>query len=137
MSEEQSPGSDSQTPESAEQQAPSSPTEGGPAPSKDERTMGMLCHLLAIFTGFIGPLILYVIKKDESQYIADHGKEALNFQLTVLIAFIVSGLLVFVFVGCVTTPLIVIANLVLCIMGAMKANSGEMYRYPIAIRMVK
>ncbi len=99
--------------------------------------MAMLCHLLAIFTGFIGPLIIWLMKKDQSPFVDYHGKQALNFQFTVLIASIVSGLLIMIFVGCVTTPIIVIGNLILCIMATMKANSGEMYQYPLAIPFIK
>jgi len=106
-------------------------------PSKDDRTMAMLCHLLAIVLGFIGPLIIWLIKKDGSQFVDDQGKEALNFQLTMLIAFAVSGLSICIFIGFVLLPAVAIFDLVFCIIAAVKANGGEAYRYPINIRMVK
>ena len=52
--------------------------------SKDARNMALLCHLLAIFTGFLGPLILWLLKKDDDSFIDEHGKEALNFQIALL-----------------------------------------------------
>ena len=70
-----------------------------PEVSKDAMSMAMLCHLLAIFTGFLGPLIIWLIKKEDAPFVNDHGKEALNFQITVLIAMVASGLLTFVCIG--------------------------------------
>src|SRR4051794_22840279 len=58
----------------------------GPPPTKDAVTMGMLCHLLGIFTGFLGPLIIWLLKKDEHPFIDDQGKEALNFQIVAMLA---------------------------------------------------
>ncbi|MCC6680799.1 MAG: DUF4870 domain-containing protein [Phycisphaeraceae bacterium] len=104
---------------------------------KDARTMAMLCHLLAIFTGFLGPLIIWLIKKDEMPFVNDQGKEALNFQITMFLAYIVSWLSIFVFIGCVLFPAVVILNLVFCIIATMKANEGVAYRYPFALRLVK
>jgi uncharacterized Tic20 family protein len=111
----------------------------GGAPSKDDRTMAMLAHLLAIFTGFLGPLIIWLVKKDQSAFVNDQGKEALNFQLTVLIAWIAGGILTCVTlgIGMVFLPIIWIGNLVLCILATIAANKGEAYRYPFAIRLIK
>lgn len=106
-------------------------------PPKDSCTMGMLAHLLGIFTGFIGALIIWLVKKDSDPFVDDQGKEALNFQITVVIAWIVAGLLSFVVIGCFLLPVIGIGNLVLCIMGAMAASKGERYRYPFALRLIK
>ena len=105
--------------------------------SKDDTNMAMLCHILAIFTGFLGPLIIWLIKKDESAFVDHHGKEALNFQLTLLIAWVASGLLTFVCIGFFLMPVIGIVDLVLCIMAAVSSSRGEEYRYPINIRFVK
>ena len=99
--------------------------------------MAMLCHILAIFTGFLGPLIIWLIKKDDSPFVDRHGKEALNFQLTILIAWVASGLLAFVCIGFILMPVIGIVDLVLCILAAVKSSRGEDYRYPINIRFVK
>lgn len=110
---------------------------GQAATGKDDTNMAMLCHLLAIFTSFVGPLIIWMIKKDESAFIDRHGREALNFQLTILIAWVASGLLAFVCIGFILMPVIWVANLVLCILAALKSSRGEEYRYPMCIRFVK
>ena len=63
-------------------------------PTADEKTMGILSHILCLVGGFIAPLIIYLIKKDESVYVREQAKESLNFQLTVLICYIVSWFLI-------------------------------------------
>jgi len=105
--------------------------------SKDAKTMALLCHLLAIFTGFIGPLILWLIKKDDDPFIDEHGKEALNFQITMLIAAIAGSVLICIGIGIVVVIAVPIINLVFCIIATIKANNGEHYRYPVAIRLIK
>mgnify|MGYP006283271343 CR=1 FL=1 len=107
--------------------------------TKDERTMGLLAHLLGIVIGFLGPLIIWLIKKDESAFVDDQGKEALNFQLTVLIAYVVCfGPLNFVFcIGSFLGLAVWVVAIVFAIMGATRANQGELYRYPICLRMIK
>lgn len=108
------------------------------APKSDEKNIALLVHLGGIFFGFIPSLIVYLIKKDGgSQWMLDHTKEALNFQLTVLIAFIVSWVLMFVLIGLLLMPLVWIGNIVFCIMAAVKASGGNAYRYPVSIRMIK
>ena len=109
---------------------------GPVALTQDEKTMGMLCHLLGIFCGFFGPLILWLVKKDESAFINDQGKEALNFQITVMIASVVAMLLIFVLIGIVLLPAVGIANVVFCILGAVEANKGNAYRYPFSLRLI-
>ncbi|MEZ6189777.1 MAG: DUF4870 domain-containing protein [Phycisphaerales bacterium] len=120
----------------ASQDTTTESTPGG-SPSKEARTMAMLAHLLGIVTGFLGPLIIWLIKKDEDAFIDDQGKEALNFQITVTIAMLVSGALMFICVGFFTALAVAIANLVLCIMAGMKANEGISYRYPMTLRLIK
>jgi len=101
--------------------------------NKEARTMGMLCHLLGIPLGFVGPLISWLIKKDEMPFVNDQGKESLNFQLSVLIAVLIVGVPTCGF----GVPIVGIAALVFCIMATVKANNGEYYRYPLTLRMVK
>ncbi len=105
--------------------------------TKDEQTMAMLAHLLGIFLGFLGPLIIWLIKKDESDFVEDQAREALNFQITVLIALFAAGLSIFAVIGCVLTPGVVVANIVFCILAAMTANDGRTYRYPLTLRLIK
>lgn len=111
-------------------------TSGG-TPPKEARTMAMLAHVLGIVTGFVGPLIIWLLKKDENAFIDDQGKEALNFQITIAIAMLVSGLLMFACVGFFLVPAVAVLNLILCIMAAMKANEGISYRYPMTLRLIK
>jgi len=114
----------------------------------EARTWGMLCHLTALsgyigvgFGFLLGPLIVWLLKKNEMPFVDDQGKESLNFQITMLIAFVVLSVLSIIpFVFCVTIPLLVaflIANLVFIIMASLKANDGTVYRYPFALRLIK
>jgi uncharacterized protein len=105
-------------------------------PTQDERNLAMLAHLLGIFTGFIGALVIWLIKKDESRYIAEEAKEALNFQITVGIAFVLAWMLAFILIGLFLIPVLFIANFIFCIMAAISASKGNAYKYPIAIRLV-
>jgi hypothetical protein len=110
----------------------------GPPPTQDEKTMGMLAHLLGIPTGFVGPLIIWMIKKDQSPFVNDQGREALNFHLTLLIGWLAGWLLNFFFcIGVILWLGIGIASLVFGIIATMKAKDGVAYRYPFAIRFIK
>ena len=110
---------------------------------KDEKMWGMLCHL-STFAAFIGvpfgniiaPLIIWLIKKEESPFVDHHGKEALNFQISMTIYSIVAALLCFVFVGFILLPVVIIADIVLTIIASVRANAGEMYVYPYTIRFI-
>ena len=120
------------------QQPPPSqqPPESMQPPTKDECTMGMLVHLLAIFTGFIGPLIIWLIKKDESKFVDDQGKESLNFIITMIIAHLVAGVLWCAFIGIFITFVLIPVQLVFNILAGVAANKGEWYRYPVCLRLI-
>ena len=112
-------------------------------PSYEARQGAMLCHFAA-FLGFvfpfgsvIGPLILWQLKKEKDAFIDDQGKEALNFQITVAIAWMACVVLAFAVVGFFLMVALVIATLVLTIIGGIKANKGIAYRYPFTWRPVK
>jgi hypothetical protein len=112
--------------------------------SDEERTMGMLCHLLALagfigipFGNILGPLIIWMIKREEMPFVDDQGKESLNFQITLPIAALVSAALTCVFIGFVLLPVVAIAGLVFVIIAGIRANKGELYRYPVNIRFIK
>src|SRR5919112_4159326 len=83
-------------------------------PTSDEKTMAILSHILCLVAGFIPPLIIYLVKK-ESPYVTAHAKESLNFQLTMLIAVIVSVLLMIILIGFLLVWLVSIANLIFII----------------------
>ncbi len=112
--------------------------------TKDDKLFGMLCHLTALaglFTGglgmVIGPLVIWLIKKNEMAFVDDQGKEALNFNITMIIALFVSFLLMAVFIGFLLVPAAIIFWLIYTIIASMKANEGAYYRYPFAIRFIK
>jgi uncharacterized Tic20 family protein len=104
--------------------------------SKDAQTFAMLAHLLAIFTSFVGPLVIWLVKKDEHPFVDEQGKEALNFQITVAIAYVAARLLTFLFTGYLMF-LVLVLNLIFCVMACVAVNKGEHYRYPVSIRFVK
>jgi hypothetical protein len=114
-----------------------------PVQSNPARTWEMLCHLTALagfiipFGNIIGPLIIWQIKKNEFPSVDAHGKEALNFQISMMIYALVSFVLVFVVIGFFLLFAVAIANLVLVIIASIKANKGEAYRYPLTIRLIK
>lgn len=105
--------------------------------NKEARTFAMLAHLLGIFTSFLGPLIIWLVKKDEHPFVDEQGKEALNFQITVAIAYIVAFLSTFICIGVVLVPAVVIVDIIFCVMACIAANKGEHYRYPLNIRFIK
>jgi uncharacterized protein len=115
---------------------------GSPVPTQDEKTWGMLAHLSALVAGlfgfpFLGPLIVMLTKGKESQWVESHAKESLNFQITVTAAIWISAALMLCVVGFLLLPVIGIGALILTILAAIKANNGEMYRYPATLRLVK
>jgi uncharacterized Tic20 family protein len=106
------------------------------APSQDDRNLAMIAHLLGIISSFLGALIIWIIKKDESPFVAQEAKEALNFQITLFIAHVIAGALIFVVIGLLLVPLVWVVNIVFSIIAAMSASKGQGYRYPFAIRLV-
>lgn len=105
--------------------------------SNDDRTMGLLVHILGILTCVVGPAILYVIKKDESPFVRHHAAQSLNFQITVLLAHFVAGILSFIAIGGFLTPLIFIGSLVFELLALLKAKDGQGYKIPVAIPIFK
>ncbi|NQU85252.1 MAG: DUF4870 domain-containing protein [Mariniphaga sp.] len=108
----------------------------------DEKQWGMFTHLAALATfviplgNIVGPLIIYMIKKDEYEFVADQGKEVLNFQITWTIIFFISAILILAVIGIFMLIGFGIAWLILVIIGVSKANQGEYYRYPLTIRFI-
>jgi uncharacterized Tic20 family protein len=119
--------------------APPQAAHAGQAPlsQSDERLWSMLGHLGAIILGFLAPLITWLVFRERSRLVDDQGKESLNFQITVLIAWVVASVLAVAFIGILLYPIIWIGNLVLCIIAGLAANRGEQYRYPFALRLIK
>jgi uncharacterized protein len=112
-------------------------------PTQDERTWGMLAHLTA-FCGFlvplgsvIGPLIVWLVKRDQSAFVADQGKEALNFNISVLVAAVVCIALAWILIGILLGVGLFVFWLAMTIIAGIKASEGVRYRYPYALRLVK
>ena len=103
---------------------------------EQEKTLGMTCHLLGL-VGFLGPLIIWLIKKDVSPAVDENGKEALNFQLSILIYMIASWLLIFVGIGFILMPLVWLSNVIMVIIASVKTNQGETFKDPLCIRLIK
>ena len=107
--------------------------------SQEDKTLAMLTHLSGIILGFIVPLIIWLVNKDKSDkgWLNDQAKEALNFQITLLIVYVVGTILTVILIGALLYPVIWIGNLILCILAGIKANEGVAYRYPFALRLIK
>lgn len=111
--------------------------------SNDDRLWGMLAHLSALsgyvipFGNVIGPLIIWVLKKDELPFVDDQGKESLNFQINVLLAAALVIALLCTAIGIVLAPILAVYALVMTVMAAIKANQGVAYRYPFTLRLIR
>jgi uncharacterized protein len=117
-----------------EQWGVAAPNQGGG--TSDEKNLATLAQVLAIFTGFLGPLVIYLMARDDQPFAKHHAAEALNFQITVTIAVVVSFVLVFVLIGFLLLPVVMIGAFVFEVIASVAANRGEWYRFPINIRMV-
>lgn len=113
-------------------------------PDRDTRMWAMLCHLagLALLIGIpaaniLAPLIIWQMKKEQHPFIDAHGKESMNFQISMFIYGLIAGLLILVCVGMVLLPAVIIADIVFVIIAGIKANDGQAYRYPLTIRLIK
>ncbi|MFA5863558.1 MAG: DUF4870 domain-containing protein [Phycisphaerae bacterium] len=111
--------------------------------SNEEKMWAMLCHLagFAIFIPPVGhvlaPLVLWLMKKGSSAFIDDHGKEALNFQISITIYMAISGLLVCILIGIPLVLAVLIFDIVMMINAANAASNGQRYRYPYLFRFIK
>jgi uncharacterized Tic20 family protein len=125
-------------------EGPNSPATLGSTPTEKERTWGMLAHLSAL-AGLVlppigivlGPLAVWLTWRDESEFVAAHAKEALNFNITVLLGAIACLLLMLAFVGIPLGIALFIFWLAMTLIAAIKASEGQTYRYPLSLRLVK
>lgn len=108
------------------------------------RTWAVACHASALLGFFVpagghilAPLIVWLLRRGESAEVDEHGKESLNFQLSMLIYSVVAAVLMLMLIGFVLLPLLHVANLVLVIIASLRASEGQMYRYPLTIRFLK
>jgi uncharacterized protein len=123
--------------------------DGHPLPNSDDRTWGLFCHLGALIVsffsgmGFVVPLVIWLLRKDESDFVDDQGKEALNFQISLVILYLAMGLLTAVTCGFgvfLAIPVVIVAwiyALVVGIIASIRSYDGERYRYPVCWRLIK
>jgi len=111
--------------------------------SKDERMWAMLAHISAVagfifpFGNIIGPLLIWILKKEEFPFVDDQGKEALNFQISISIYVIISIILVFILIGIPILIIIGLFALIMTIIASISAYDGKAYRYPLTFRVIK
>lgn len=129
--------------EEVEPASGNSPTSGGHTDlKKEEKNWAIFAHLSGLvgailpFGNIFAPLLIWLIKKDESSYVDHHGKEAVNFQICWTVYLTVASLSIFVFIGLILAPIVGIAGLVLMINASIKASNGQEYRYPLIFRLV-
>jgi uncharacterized Tic20 family protein len=103
-------------------------------PTSDEKTMALLSHILTFIFPILAPLVIYLVKKDESTFVASHAKESLNFQITM---FIVCVILIISVIGLLLLWIVGIIVAVLVIVATIRASEGKLYKYPVNIRFIK
>ena len=106
-------------------------------PTQDDKTLAILTHLSGIFFSAIVPLIVWLTSKETKPWLSNQSKEALNFQITVLIGYVIASALMVVLVGFFLFFAIWAVNIVLCIVAALRASQGGEYRYPLTVRLIK
>lgn len=110
--------------------------ENPPLSPADEKLWSLLIHIGGIFLGFLPALIGYLVLKDRGPFIRQHSATALNFQLTMLIAALVSIPLSFIIIGVFVLLAVTVLIIIFSIMAAIAANNGQGYTYPLSIRFV-
>ncbi|HXQ63667.1 MAG TPA: DUF4870 domain-containing protein [Steroidobacteraceae bacterium] len=113
------------------------------APSQEERQWAMLCHMSAmlmyvtVIGGFIAPLVIWLLKRDELPLVADQGRETLNFQITILLALIGAGILMIIVIGFPIFAGLLLFHFIVTIIAAVKSSDGVRYRYPFCWRVIR
>lgn len=107
-------------------------------PTSDERMLAILSHILTVVpgVGILAPLIIYILKNRESQYVAYHSRESLNFQITIFILYFIAFVLMIVLIGFFLIWLVGILNIVLAVIATIRASENRLYRYPFSIRII-
>jgi uncharacterized protein len=103
----------------------------------EERTLAAVLYVISLFAPIIGPLIIWLLKKEESSFIDYHGKEYFNFFISYFVYSVISGILVLVVVGIFALWALGIMAFVFTIIAAVKAYEGNEYRFPLVFRLIK
>lgn len=109
----------------------------GTPPTADEKNLALLSHIGTFFGGFIVPLIVWLVKKEESAFVSRHAKESLNFQISLIIYFVASAILMFLVVGIFTLFALGIFSLIVVVLATVAASQGKDYKYPLCIRFIQ
>jgi uncharacterized Tic20 family protein len=121
------------------------PVSIGSQPPADGRCSqwAAFAHLAGLFVlivpplgGILGPMIIWILKKDDMPFVRDQGREAINFQITMLLAMLVAGALILALVGLVLLPIVIVTDVVLILVATLAASDGRAYRYPFNLRLV-
>jgi len=105
--------------------------------TSDEKMWIVLSHLSVFLgVGILLPLIVYLVKKEDSPKIAEHAKEALNFHISLYIYAFIAGLSLLAVVGIILVPIVAAIGVIFPIMAAVKASDSVLYRYPLTIRFI-
>ncbi|NUP28236.1 MAG: DUF4870 domain-containing protein [Nocardia sp.] len=108
-----------------------------PVSPSDAKTWAMLAHFGGIVLGFVAPLIVWVMYKDRDEFVRRHAVDALNFQIVLAIAYVVSAALMIVLIGLLLFPIVWIAGIVFSVLAGIAANNGREYKYPFNLSLVK
>lgn len=103
-------------------------------PTSDEKTLAVLSHILTLVAPILAPLIIYLIKKDDSPFVLQHSRESLNFQISVAIICIILALTI---IGLIIVWLVALAAFVFVIIASIRASEGKLYKYPFNFRLIK
>lgn len=123
------------------------PAYGGPAPAygtpgvapmsdADQRLWATLAHVGGIILGFLAPLVVWLVYKDRGRFVEEQSKEALNFQITIVIGYVVSGITMIIGIGFLLFFVVWVISIVFAIMAAIAVNKGQAYRYPVTLRII-
>ncbi len=108
-----------------------------PLSPSDEKLWALLVHLGGIFFNFLPALIGYLVLKDRGPFVRQHTGTALNFQITLVIAYVVGGITAILLIGFLIIAVAYVLNIIFSILAAVAANKGEAYEYPLAIKFIK
>lgn len=103
----------------------------------EERGWSVGAHLGGVFLSFLVPLIVWLVFRERSPFLDHHGKEALNFQITLFIGYVIGWITAFILIGFLILPAVWVCAVVFSIIASIAANRGEYYKYPVSIRLVK
>ncbi len=106
-------------------------------PTQDDKTLAILTHLSGMFFSIIVPLVVWLTAKDTKPWLTEQSKEALNFQITVLIGYIISSALMLVLIGFITFMIVWVVSIILSIVAAVRVSQGGDFHYPLTVRLIK